>query len=121
MNTLTWRDVAAPDLGDSMRGIGQFSSLLNNALNGPQQTIGTVDQDVSNRVNSRIAQNLLTYQDPDALKVAIASGDIYGGADPDRVQNMTRQQVQRNVLSLLGSDRYAPAVRSRTSSAIWAS
>lgn len=89
MAALTWREVAAPNLGASLQGYEQFNSALQNALGQARQGLERVDNDISAEANNRIAIEALRQQDPAAMKAALESGTILGNVDPRRVNAQT--------------------------------
>jgi hypothetical protein len=89
MAQLTWRDMAAPDLGTSLQGYNQFSNLINSSLGGARNEIDKIDGEQKDALNNRVALAAVQEQDPAKLKAALESGTILGGANPNRLSAQT--------------------------------
>jgi hypothetical protein len=89
MAQLTWRDMAAPDLGTSLQGYNQFSNLINSSLGGARNEIDKIDSEQKDALNNRVALAAVQEQDPVKLKAALESGTILGGANPNRLSAQT--------------------------------
>ena len=89
MAQLTWRNVDAPDVGTSLRGLDQFSRLLNQAVDTARGTAAQIDNERSAEVNQGIALAALREQDPAAFQRRLQEGTFLSGVDPRRVSAQT--------------------------------
>lgn len=99
MAALTWREVAAPDFGTSLQGIGQFSRLLDNAFSGAEQAVGKFDNAQDEMANRDILERMYAYNDPTAFAAAKADGSILG-SDARRASGATLAALNNQVGTL---------------------
>jgi hypothetical protein len=88
MAVLTWRNVDAPSGDSGLSGVLAASRMLGNAGSGIADALGNYGTAQTTLANNAFAQAASQYQDPNALKAALASGSLLGslqGVDPSRV------------------------------------
>lgn len=98
---LTWRNVDGPDFGRSLEGIRTFGNLFGGAVDNLNQGLSTFDAAQDKRANAGFAMDMLKYQDPAALKAALASGAAFAGTDPRRISQANIQAAGARVGDLL--------------------
>lgn len=103
MANLTWRNVDAPDFRTSLEGYKTFSDLLGNAFAGAKETIGGIDQNITNRVNTDYMLKVAAMQDSEAAKAALAADPTLGaqGSDRRRISGASLQASMLRPTNLL--------------------
>jgi len=71
MGQLTWREMQAPDLGTSLRGFQQFTSLLDSALGRAQGAVDRIDANMNERANTGALRIAAAVQDPEQAKTLL--------------------------------------------------
>jgi hypothetical protein len=109
MAVLTWRNVDAPQFSGAIEGQRLSSQLLSNAF----KSIGDgLEQFKAGRTEEADAAALAAankYQDPEAYKTALASGEIMAGINPAHVSSQAQSVLGNRVGSLLtnATNQYA--------------
>jgi hypothetical protein len=106
MAVLTWRNVDAPSGGAGLSGLDIAGRLLGNAGTGLSDALGNFGAAQTTLANNAAAQAASQYQDPAALKAALANGSLLGslqGVDPSRVSASTIGDIQGQVGKLLNN------------------
>jgi hypothetical protein len=80
MAALTWREVSAPDLGTSIRGVGQFTDILNQTLQNAKGMVSDVDAGITDRNNTAALRIAAAAGTSDQAKEILASQAIMGNA-----------------------------------------
>lgn len=101
MAQLQWRDVAAPNFSGAMEGVDAASRLINSALNQAQGGVREYQKIQDDRLNNQFALHLLEYQDPEAYKQAVASGQVFEGYDRNRLSGSNIAAAGNRVGALL--------------------
>lgn len=109
MTRLTWQQVAAPNFSTAIDGVRTASSLLERAGANFSTGLANFDNAQQDIANQQIAQQVSQYQDPQALKEALANGIIGSQVDPSRVSAQALNSAQNRVGDLLTT-----AVRERS-------
>lgn len=85
MAQLRWDPVAAPDFSNSMQGISAANGLIQQALNGAQTGVAKYNSILDERAQKVLAEHMLSIQDPEAYKAALANGTLFDGVNKDRL------------------------------------
>lgn len=104
MAVLTWQNVNAPSQMDALQGLGLAGRLLAGSGSDMSNALGTYGQQQTTLANNAFAQAASQYQDPAALKAALASGSLIGslqGVDPARVSASAINDQNNRVGTLL--------------------
>lgn len=91
----TWRPVDAPNFGGAISGIQTSHQMVGQSLNGLGNLLSGIQARRDTANDNQVLQNILQYSDPEAYRAALASGDVYGGVD--------RNRLSAGVLQALGS------------------
>ena len=103
MAALTWRDVAAPNLGNPQDSINSAAKLLAASTGGLSGALTQFDTAQSDIVNQQAQAALLRYQDPAELQAALKSGALFQGLDQARIRPETMQNANGRVSTLLNN------------------
>ena len=101
MALLTWHNVEEPNFRASGETARLAADLINRAGTGAEAAVSTFDNSIKDKQNSFAVNNVLQYQDADALKQALASGAAFGGVDPTRLTVDTLRTGADRVGSLM--------------------
>ena len=101
MALLTWRNVEEPNFRASGETARLAADLINRAGTGAESAVSAFDNSIKDKQNSFAVNNVLQYQDADALKQALASGAAFGGVDPTRLTADTLRTGADRVGSLM--------------------
>ena len=110
MSALTWRDVAAGNIGSAsdggLAGYAQFSRLLGDALGGARNTINTIDQQQQQADNNKVAMAAIAAQDPKALEQGLADGSFLAntGVRTERLDPTTIAMLGRRPGELISQN-----------------
>jgi hypothetical protein len=91
-------------MSDGINGLATAAQLLTNGTNGLSDALGNYGRAQTQLADNAAAQAAARFQDPDALKAALANGSLLGslgGVDPSRVDAATLGTIQNRVGSLL--------------------
>ncbi|MFP3645222.1 hypothetical protein [Paraburkholderia sp. SIMBA_054] len=107
MAVLTWRNVDVPRGADgAILGLNTAANLLTNGTNGLADAIGNFGKQQTQLADNAAVQAASRFQDPNALKAALADGSLLGslqGVDPSRVNAMTLGDIQNRVGTLINN------------------
>lgn len=104
MAVLTWRNVDTPNLNSGVLGTDVAARLFGNATSGLSDSLGNFGKAQTVLADNAAAQAASQYQDPNALKAALANGSLLGslnGVDPTKVSAATVGDIQKQVGTLL--------------------
>jgi hypothetical protein len=86
MAALTWRNVDAPDIGNSMRGFEKFSQMLNSAIGTAKTGVNEFDNITTDNVNKALAMRLASEQ---------GTAEDYKAGLPDLLAEFSQYGPQR--------------------------
>jgi hypothetical protein len=99
---LTWRNVDAPDFRSSMQGYQMFSNMLGDAFRSAGDLVGGFRREQGQAADREILSRALTYQDPQALREALATGTLLSGVNTKAASNEVLSGLGGRVGTLLG-------------------
>lgn len=102
-NSLTWRDVAAPDFSGSLSAYRIAGDAINGATRSAMDGLDKFDTARKADVANAIFQASMKYQDPAALKAALADGSLVAGAgvNPGLITVDANKALDNRATSLL--------------------
>lgn len=102
-NALTWRDVAAPDLGTAMLGYKYAGENITNAGKALNDGLTEFDTSRKNDAANALYQASMGYSSPAALKAAQADGSLVAkaGVNPSLITAGANQAIDSRASTLL--------------------
>lgn len=102
-DTLTWRDVAAPDFSGAMAGYRLAGDQITQAGKGLSDALGAWDTDRKSNAANALYQASMQYTDPAALHAALADGSLYAkaGVDPSLITADANKSLDNRAGQLL--------------------
>ena len=101
MTRLTWQNVTAPDFSGAAQTQQIAARAFDSAIGRVSDGLTTFDNNRKDVADSVVMQNMLKYQDADALQQALASGQLTQGANPEHVRAETLLKAQGQVADLM--------------------
>lgn len=101
MTRLTWQNVTAPDFSGAAQTQQIAARAFDSAIGRVSDSLTTFDNNRKDVADSVVMQNMLKYQDADALQQALASGQLTQGANPEHVRAETLLKAQGQVGDLM--------------------
>lgn len=101
MTRLTWQNVTAPDFSGAAQTQQIAARAFDNAIGRVGDSLTAFDNNRKDAADSVVMQNMLKYQDADALQQALASGQLTQGANPEHVRAATLLKAQGQVGDLM--------------------
>lgn len=98
---LTWQNVAAPDFSGAAYAQRLAADSFDRAVGRIGEGLTQFDETRKNAGDAAIMQNMMRYQDADALQAAIASGALTQGVDPAAIRASTLLKAHSQVGNLL--------------------
>ena len=98
---LTWQNVAAPDFSGAANAQRVAAESFDRAIGRIGEGLTQFDNIRKDAGDAAIMQNMMRYQDADALQAAIASGALTQGVDPAAIRASTLLKAQGQVGNLL--------------------
>ena len=98
---LTWQNVSTPDFSGAANAQRVAAESFDRAIGRIGDGLTHFDETRKNAGDAAIIQNMMRYQDADALQAAIASGALTQGVDPAAVRASTLLKAQDQVGNLL--------------------
>lgn len=88
-NTLTWRDVAAPDFNTGLRAINTAGANISQGFDTIGNALGNFQTYRQGQAANEVLNNAAGFSDPTKLRSAIADGSLFGGIDRSLVTPQT--------------------------------
>lgn len=85
MARLTWQNVDAPDFSPAMRGFELASRQLSEGLNRAREGLTEFDDSLTERTSKQAMLDAMAFQDPEAFKQAMASGEFMANRNINRL------------------------------------
>ena len=101
MTRLTWQNVTAPDFSGAAQTQQIAARAFDSAIGRVSDGLTAFDNNRKDVADSVVMQNMLKYQDADALQQALASGQLTQGANPEHVRAETLLKAQGQVGDLM--------------------
>ena len=101
MTRLTWQNVTAPDFSGAAHTQQIAARAFDSAIGRVSDGLTAFDNNRKDVADSVVMQNMLKYQDADALQQALASGQLTQGANPEHVRAETLLKAQGQVGDLM--------------------
>lgn len=101
MTRLTWQNVTAPDFSGAAQTQQIAARAFDSAIGRVGDSLTAFDNNRKDAADSVVMQNMLKYQDADALQQALASGQLTQGANPEHVRAATLLKAQGQVGDLM--------------------
>lgn len=101
MTRLTWQNVTAPDFSGAAQTQQIAARAFDSAIGRVSDGLTAFDNNRKDAADSVVMQNMLKYQDADALQQALASGQLTQGANPEHVRAETLLKAQGQVGDLM--------------------
>lgn len=101
MTRLTWQNVTAPDFSGATQTQQIAARAFDSAIGRVGDSLTAFDNNRKDAADSVVMQNMLKYQDAEALQQALASGQLTQGANPEHVRAATLLKAQGQVGDLM--------------------
>lgn len=75
---LTWRNVDAPQFGQTIQGLNTATSMIQNALKDTSGLIGDFKDMRAENADRAIRERMLQFQDPEAYRQALIDNSLFG-------------------------------------------